>query len=465
MRFRTKLTIAMILLTSVIYGVGGAALISLSFRGSLRLEQSQAMRSYRSMQSTLILVNSVSEQNSEQDVADILKQMDEQGSDWDMLGLSDEKGYLYRSGDVKTDPELKQNCSETQCAFRVFENSGGHFLQITGCFNAGESLLYLDAVRDISNLYTLRNTQSRIYRIFFIIVTALSAVISFVTAHFLTMPLRHLSRVSKKIGEGDLTLRSDVHSGDEMEQLSDTFNVMAENLVQKIQALEDAMEQQERFMGSFAHELKTPMTSMIGYADLMRSCDLPSSERRECAEYIFREGRRLERLSLKLLDLLVLKKQDFELTEASPAKLLDDAARSVDAKLRQNNVILTIQSQEGVCLLETDLIKSLLINLIDNSIKSMEHGGSIRIRQIMLSGGGCRIVILDNGRGIPRDELEKITEAFYRVDKSRSRKQGGAGLGLALCAEIVKLHNGKLDFFSEVGKGTLINVELRGKKE
>lgn len=464
MRFRAKLTVAMTLLTAAIFGAGGVALILLSFRNALQQEQSQAMRAYRSMQSTLILVNSISAQNNEQDIADILGQMNEQGSDWVSLGLSGENGYLYRSGEVRIDPALKQSCSETQCAYRIFENSGGQFLQITGCFYAGESLLYLDAVRDISDLYTLRNTQIRIYRIFFLIVTGFSGGISFVTAYFLTRHLRRLSSVSERIGAGDLTLRADVHSGDEMEQLSQTFNTMADHLVQKIQELEEAMEQQNRFVGSFAHELKTPMTSMIGYADLMRSCELHDDEQRECAAYIFREGRRLERLSLKLLDLLVLQKQDFDLTETSPAKLLDDAVHSVQEILHQNHVTLTMQHQEGVCLLEPDLVKSLLINLIDNAVHAMEDGGSICITQTMLSGDGCRFVIRDSGKGIPECELKKITEAFYRVDKSRSRRQGGAGLGLALCAEIVKLHHGRMDFSSEVGAGTVVTVELRGDR-
>lgn len=461
MRFRTKLTTAMSLLTSVLYGIGGAALIFLSFRSSLKEEQAQALRSYRMMESMLILVNSVSEQSSQQDIADILKQINEQGTDWAMLGLSNEKDDLYHSSDIQIDQTLKQNCLETQCVCKVLTNEDGQFLQITGCFRAGESLLFLDAARDISSLYTLRNTQRRIYRGFFLLITALSAVISFVIAHFLTKPLHQLSKVSEKICEGDLTLRAEIHSGDEMEQLSHTFNHMTDHLVQEIQALETAMEQQERFMGSFAHELKTPMTSMIGYADLIRSCEMSDEERRSCAEYIFREGRRLERLSLKLLELLVVKKQKLERTKISPAKLLRDTVSSMEEKLRQNKITLTMQEQEGVCLLEADLIRSLLINLIDNAIHAMEQGGTIHIRQTMETDECC-FLIQDNGRGIAKDELEKITEAFYRVDKSRSRKHGGAGLGLALCAEIVRLHNGDLTFFSEVGKGTLVQVKLKG---
>lgn len=452
----------MMLLISIVYGIGGTLLISLSFHGSLKLEQEQALQTYKSLRSMLILVNSLSEQTTEQDVADALTQLSDQNPDWRALRLYTSETVLFESDrDFEFDPIISEKFTENICAMKIIRTQEGHSEQITGSLYAGDKLLFLDAARDISDLYTLRETQLKIFRVLFAAVVTLSAVVSFLTAHFLTKPLHHLSVTSRKIADGDLSLRSDVHSGDEIERLSDDFNIMAESLTNKIQALENAMERQERFMGSFAHELKTPMTSMIGYADLMRSCELSENQQRECSEYIFKEGRRLERLSLKLLDLLVLKKQDFTLVEASPAKLLCDAALSIDKKLRSCGVALQVRTQEGKCLLEPDLIKSLLLNLIDNAVKAFDCGGKISVSQCML-GDGCGFIIKDNGRGIPKEELENITEAFYRVDKSRSRKQGGAGLGLALCSEIVRLHNGRMCFFSEVGKGTEIVVELRG---
>ena len=112
-------------------------------------------------------------------------------------------------------------------------------------------------------------------------------------------------------------------------------------------------------------------------------------------------------------------------------------------------------------MLEPDLVKSLLVNLLDNARKSMDGGGNIYVVSEMLPDG-CRIRVLDTGRGIPQEEIAHITEAFYRVDKSRSRAQGGVGLGLSLCSEIVQLHNGTMSFASRVGNGTCVTVELKG---
>ena len=109
-------------------------------------------------------------------------------------------------------------------------------------------------------------------------------------------------------------------------------------------------------------------------------------------------------------------------------------------------------------------MKSLLYNLIDNASKAMDQGGIIGVKATAIPGG-CQFYVADNGRGMEEKELARITEAFYRVDKSRSRAQGGAGLGLALCKQIVELHNGSIHFDSKPGAGTQVTVTLYGRGE
>lgn len=214
-------------------------------------------------------------------------------------------------------------------------------------------------------------------------------------------------------------------------------------------------------MGSFAHELKTPMTSIIGYADLLRSQELSEQDRRDAANYVFSEGKRLESLSLKLLDLLVLEKEDLPMQACSPKTLIEATAREFHPILKQQQISLTCRCEKGSCLLEPDLFKSLLYNLMDNARKALDHGGHILL-QCEIIEDGCRLQVVDNGRGMPEAALNRVTEAFYRVDKSRSRAQGGAGLGLALCRRIVELHRGDIQFQSREGVGTCVSVTLRG---
>ena len=131
------------------------------------------------------------------------------------------------------------------------------------------------------------------------------------------------------------------------------------------------------------------------------------------------------------------------------------------AKRELKNVTVSQTGCIGVCRLEPDLVRTLLTNLIDNARKAMDQPGCIRVRG-EVTREGCRFTVQDNGRGIAAEELAHISEPFYRVDKSRSRAQGGAGLGLALCSEIVRLHKGEMSFSSAVGQGTCVTVELRG---
>ena len=212
-------------------------------------------------------------------------------------------------------------------------------------------------------------------------------------------------------------------------------------------------------MGSFAHELKTPMTSIIGFSDLLRQGDLDESTRMMAAQYIYLEGRRLERLSFKLLDLLLLKKDAVTMRSVYLPFLVEEIQQALLPGLKEKAIRLVCKSDPGSVLLEPDLIKSLLYNLIDNASKAIEQEGIIALRAT-LTPEGCQFQVADNGRGMEEDELERITEAFYRVDKARSRSQGGAGLGLALCKQIVALHNGTIQFASEPGKGTRVTVNL-----
>ena len=212
-------------------------------------------------------------------------------------------------------------------------------------------------------------------------------------------------------------------------------------------------------MGSFAHELKTPMTSIIGYADLLRGQSLDEQEEQEAANYIFSEGKRLEALSLKLLDLLLMKHQNLALVETDPAVLINSLVTHLQPVYREQGIVLQCRCEAGLCRLEPDLFSSVLTNLLDNARKALDQGGNIYV--LGKQEDGCyQIQVLDNGRGMPEEALRHLTEAFYRVDKSRSRAQGGAGLGLTLCSRILELHRGTINFASREGKGTCVTVSL-----
>jgi len=237
--------------------------------------------------------------------------------------------------------------------------------------------------------------------------------------------------------------------------------VRISELERSIENLENVAARREEFIGSFAHELKTPLTAIIGYADMLRSKEMAPKSRFTAAGYIFSEGKRLEALSLKLMDIIVAGKQEFEPKRFEVGYFIRSVAAVTVPSLSNDGMTLDMRWEPGEIMVEPDLFKTLMINLVDNARKA-GHKGSVVELFGKAENGGYALYVRDHGRGMPKEELSKITEPFYMIDKSRSRAQNGAGLGLALCQRIAELHGTKLEYESEEGEGTTVRILLKG---
>lgn len=463
MKFKYKVMLYMTAFLSFFYVVSACLLIFVSFQTSLNKEKANALNTHRMIQNMLLVSKDMNQRAYQYTLNQLASQ---NASMWKGIRLKEAKNRIlyYESGYMPyllTQNDIQTMEEETCCLIRYIQKGTSHFVQISGLIDTGSTSLVLEISQDVTQVYAARETQLQIYKAILAFVLTAGSIGALLISEKLTKPIRQLSETSRKIAGGNLSIRSNIHSGDEIELLSRDFNHMTDSLEDNIRKMADSIRRQEEFMGSFAHELKTPMTSIIGYADLMRSQALTKEEQQEAAEYIFSEGQRLESLSLKLLDLLVLKKRDFEFRPTNLQALIESAVRTTLPSMEGRQIRLKERSDEGLCLLEPDLTKSLIVNLIDNARKAIDNGGSILVTG-RLTSEGCEITVTDTGRGMKKEELARITEAFYRVDKSRSRAQGGAGLGLALCQEIAQLHHGGLLFESTPGKGTIVKAILNG---
>ena len=481
MRFGTKMMIAFTVMLALAFSIGGSVLIVTSTNNTLSQSREAAASAHMLILYTLSTVGGVTQEdqansehggetpedqvNREYDVlADALSRLDAQGGhSWRTLRLSDSDGVIYVSrerGLYKND--LRASVGSENYAMVIFRssNDSDYLLQIAGQLEIGARVMYLESIYDISSVFTGRQYQLVVYRWLFITVVIIGAALSWLLSFLMTIPLRRLSRVTRTIASGDLGCRAALSGKDEIGVLATDFNNMADRMEQIINEMKDTMRRQEEFMGGLAHELKTPMTSIIGYADLLRGHALTDIDKRDAANYIFMEGRRLEVLSLKLLDLIVLKRRDFTFIPLKIRSIIEDAERLVRPVLEKLDIQMSFSCDDGESMIEPDLFMSLLLNIIDNARKAIEGTGKITI-QSRTDGSFCMIRVTDTGRGIPDDELAKIKNAFYRVDKSRSRAQGGVGLGLRLCDEIVALHDGEISFDSKLSVGTTVTIKLK----
>lgn len=294
------------------------------------------------------------------------------------------------------------------------------------------------------------------------VISVISGLILFALAKKVTKPLNRLAKATDEIASGSFGKTVDIKSSDyEIINLSQSFNSMSLAIREKITQIKEEAQKRDIFVADFTHELKTPMTAIMGYAQMLNSYELDETESKQAAESIYNEARRLESLSRQLLDLYVLQN---ERVETENIRLLD-VSEQLKATLRflseKYNAPFTASFDDQTVLANGVMLLSLLYNLADNAFKAVaESGGNVKIYS-KVEADAVRIFVEDNGRGIAKENIKMLTEPFYREDKSRSRKLGGAGLGLSLCKEIAALHGTTLCFDSAKGKGTTVSFTLK----
>lgn len=267
-------------------------------------------------------------------------------------------------------------------------------------------------------------------------------------------PLKALERSASAIASGDYQSRLPIVGNDEVAALSASFNAMAEAVEKHVNELNDVAEARKLLLAALTHELKTPMTAIIGYSEALMKTRLSDEQRTEAVSYINAECSRIERLSQKLMQLVALDNEEsLRLIPVPVSALFDSVKKTLSPAAEKLGIKLTLQCADSILPMDADLMASVLINLFDNA----KNAGA---RHIMIVCTGKGFTVSDDGRGIPGDSLKRITEPFYMVDKSRSRKAGSVGLGLALVQRIVRLHGGRLHILSEAGIGTTVEITL-----
>lgn len=267
-------------------------------------------------------------------------------------------------------------------------------------------------------------------------------------------PLQKLQTAAADIAEGNYDRRAEISTKDEVGALSLSFNHMAENVETHVRELTEAAERQRLFTGAVTHEFKTPLTGILLNADSLLNTYMSEEEQQEALGAIQSQGQWLERLVQKLLKLLTLK-QEITKEPVSASVLLEQVRESTEEILQQREVKLDIQCAAEVYQGDGDLLRSALVNLVDNASKASKPG-----QTVWLTASDHYLEVADQGAGIPPEALRHITEPFYMADRSRSKHQGGVGLGMTLVKEIVTAHGGSLEVDSTPGVGTIVRIKL-----
>lgn len=464
MKFSHKLALAMLALLAVVLNAGAAWLVRSSFDSQLAAAQRQNEAHHQRDAYGVKLA--LMEAGDEPFDAARLKEYGRRlqsyggtGGEW--MALYSGSGFAVWSSlpEAITADEQRAALAAGDAAVTYLDTGDGVFqLYATKVEQAAGSAWVLNAY-DVTSLFEARNAL--LWGFARVEGAAFAALVVLVLAmsRLLTRPVARLEEAARRIAAGAYDQRTALGGEDELAALSRSFDRMAQAVQQKVEQLDLSVRQRDDFVAAFTHELKTPITSMMGYASLLRAGELPPETRKKAADYIYHETKRLEALSRKLMIFM-------ELEHTGELALEPLELKTLEARLRRSRPpeAKTELRFEGFdqtkVLAQPDLLLALVQNLVSNAEKADPADGAVTLTA-GTKEGRVTLAVKDKGRGIPAGELARVTEPFYMVDRSRARARNGSGFGLALCARIARLHGGELVIESEEGRGTTVRFDLR----
>jgi signal transduction histidine kinase len=495
MKFKYKVLFTNLILLSIALGITGYLIISKNFKLTLNSQIQYAIEENNFIQAAieynlLEVVN-----NDTKKIPDALNTIGKKlhtnfngtSSDFYIMYNSD---ICYSSNENSDIPDtLFEAVTYGYKQYTISRDNNTYCIYTLCATNLNENDLYVITSRDITDAFLLKDKQLSYFRILLIFMLCICSLIMYIISHLLTKPIADLSNVTDVFASGDYTARSTLKSNDEIGHLANAYNHMAEAVDSHVNQLNDMIKSREQFVADFTHEIKTPMTSIIGYADTIRSKELKREQQIMAADYIFSEGKRLENMSMKLFDLIYLNNNDINKAAISTSVLGEEVVKSVMPALKEKDIRLEYSFQDKCIYGDMDLLKSMFINLIDNARKASKAGSVIEFTgyeneaddksieidtnnssnrrkddknvEIAVSKKKDYIFnIRDYGTGISEEHLAHIYDEFYMVDKSRSRKEGGAGLGLSLVSVIARQHNADIHIDSKIGEGTCFSISF-----
>lgn len=285
-----------------------------------------------------------------------------------------------------------------------------------------------------------------------ITVTIISSVVGVFLSNTIVKPLDGLTDMTRKIASGRFNERIVNKRNDEIGQLSNTLNFMADEIVKN-----DKLKNE--FVASISHELRTPLTSIKGWASTIRTGSLEDKQEIiDGLEIIEKESDRLSKLVEELLDFSkfvsgkIVMQKDF----VDMKNTISHIRKQMMPRAQRQKVTFDIHLEElPLILIDENRIKQVLINILDNAFNFTPEGGCISLN-LRKSNYALFITVKDSGVGISREDLPKVTEKFFKGKNSKT----GNGIGLSICSEIVSMHNGQITINSEEGKGTIVQIIL-----
>lgn len=298
----------------------------------------------------------------------------------------------------------------------------------------------------------LLNISSRSIRVSIVSILLITIALMQNISRKIVNPIKKITDATKKVASGDFTIELETKRNDEIGELTHNFNKMVKEL-NSIECL------QKDFINNVSHEIKTPISSIQGFAKLLEADDLSKEERKEYAEIIKEESDRLLYLSTNILKLAKLENQEriMNKTKFNIAEQIRRTISVLEPKWKEKNIKFNVSLKEQEFWGEKDLMYQVWMNIIENSIKFSKQDGQIDVK-MKTNQDSIIVEIKDYGIGMEEEEAKKIFDRFYQIDKSHTKP--GAGLGMTIAKRIVELSGGKIEVTSKLNESTTFIVTL-----
>ena len=464
MKFWEKIFLYSLILFFLLFSGGGIILIEKIHSESLDTAIKSIMYKYLNVESVMYLNSDylmdidVNSESNMKNWVDIII------NGYSVNNLEQYNTELYSMENKKISSDLKEkvtgkrteilNAKENEKSFIIRTINNRKYAFVSSIVSLENKDFKLIISKDIQYVYTERSNNYKFFMIIDLIMLIILSAGMYIISKKLTNPLVKLSNVSKDIAKGEYNIRAvESKKNDEIGVLEHNFNLMIDVIENNIEELKYLNESKQRFIDSLNHEIKTPITSIIGYSELLLKSNVSEEIKIKSLKYINSEAKRLETLNSTLLKLTLMREENRKLGKVELKEAINNVKNILIYKMERKNIKLNIKIENIDLVQDKELLEVLLTNIIDNSIKASNVGSWIDVEGYY-GNNEYILKIKDKGIGIPQEDLDKVLEPFYMVDKARTRKNNGIGLGLSICSEICNMYNISLDIKSKLNVGT-----------
>ncbi len=463
MKLRVKLTVLSILLITLAIAVCCALILRFAQKREMQDITEAGIADYRSFYFSLS--GALSPNLPAQDdikrsyLVNAFRSVD--GFDAFTLSVDDDaisNNVGFRVEALLRDDNVTITIGDLPIRYKTVRVNGTDYFIAHATLSAGSERYNLALARDISDIVdSLRALAAQCIAVG-TMVTVLAAFAMWLIVHQSLRPIQTLKDGAAKLAQGKYENRIPIAGKDELSELATDFNSMASAIEFNIDQLNEKNVRQQAFINDLTHELRTPITSILLSTETLHGRKVSPETANRSLERIYDQGKWIESLSQKLITLVMLQ-GEITLQPESVAVLLSAVAETTANALHESNIELLTDCSMDCLPMDFDLLRSALVNLVENARKASNGGQTIQ-----LIAHGNEICVSDHGKGIPQEELTRVTEPFYMIDRSRNKKHGGMGLGLALVKQIAGAHGAALSIDSVLGEGTTVKLTFLSPK-